>query len=257
MGQWGLLPSLSHHLPPGRSSGLGVGLSSATPGWLPVLAVGLCEAPLAGRTLPGCEQPGIALFQQGSSCHLFGVEKHPGAGTTLRIRGVTPPGWPLQLCTSGSNHEIPALPRLATGLPTTTAPEHLASTRLGSWSFGHLPGGASARSARRALRGSISKARRHCQQVPFGAGKVSFFGSPSIVLHERLLAAQGCTRCPRGEVLQDTGPVLGEVSPGLVGALVFAWWQRMEAGGGPSHFSGTIRFTASTFLKTSVGTELQ
>lgn len=58
-------------------------------------------------------------------------------------------------------------------------------------------------------------------------------------------------------MLQDTSPVLGKVFPGLVGALLFARWQQMEAGDGPSHFSGTIRFTASTFLRTSVGTELQ
>lgn len=67
----------------------------------------------------------------------------------------------------------------------------------------------------------------------------------------------GSTCCPRGEVLQDTSPVLGKVSPGLLGALVLAWWQRVEAGDGPGHVSGTIGFTASTFLKTSAGTELQ
>lgn len=59
----------------------GTGRSSATLGWLPVLAVSLCESPLPGRALSVCEQPGFALFQQGSSCHLFGEEKHPGADT--------------------------------------------------------------------------------------------------------------------------------------------------------------------------------
>lgn len=74
-----------------------MGLSSAILGWLPVLAAGLRETPLAGRALPECEQPGFALFQQGSSCHLFGVEKHLGADTKpssshpAAIRGITTP----------------------------------------------------------------------------------------------------------------------------------------------------------------------
>lgn len=106
-------------------------------------------------------------------------------------------------------------------------------TYPGSWDA------ASARSTRHPLRRSISKAWRHCQQVPCRGRKSLFLWLPQHCFFERFLAAQGCTRCPRGEVLQDTSPVLGKVSPGLVGTLVSAWWQRMEAGDGPSHFGGT------------------
>lgn len=143
-----------------------MGLSSAILGWLPVLAAGLRETPLAGRALPECEQPGFALFQQGSSCHLFGVEKHLGADTK-----------PSSCCNqrdhytcghSNSAHLVQAIKSQPHPVwPRAFQPQQLPSTWLvpgcdpgaldtypGNWSWD----AALARSTRCTLRGSISKA---------------------------------------------------------------------------------------------------
>lgn len=127
------------------------------------------------------------------------------------------------------------------GLTTTIAPKHLSSSRWRSWSFGCLPGQAE-------LGCCFSQEHSSCSEwIHFqstaskslpGAGKVLWLPQNCFIPE-----AFGSTCCPRGEVLQDTSPVLGKVSPGLVAALVLARWQRVEAGDGPGHVSGTTGFT--------------
>lgn len=169
-------------------------------------------------------------------------------------RGVTLLGCRIWLCASCvQNTKTQPFPR---GLLATTATKHLVCTRSQSLSFGHLPQGSGAgtllqpraravlswdhgilfQKHRDAARRSLSgRGEEKCLLFFLGV----FFGSPSTVLHEKLLTAGGCAHRHRGKVLWGTGLMI-KSPQGLVGGLAFTWCcQRMEAGGGPSQFSDT------------------